>query len=276
MIVDGKLIARGLKNQLISRVRSNDRRLKLGVLIAHETPEIRQFVDIKKRFGAEIGVTVEVMQLGVLEQKSESLLQKILHVTRECDGLVLQLPLPSQYHLDSVLNLFPLSHDVDVIGNTAFQQHKEGMLPFLPPVVGAIAEILHQQNVLLAGRKVLVIGEGRLVGSPAVFWAERLGAEVSVVTKRVGVLADLAPTADVIILGAGSPGLLTPDMIKQGVMIFDAGTSETEGVVKGDADPACADKAMLFTPTPGGIGPITVAKVFENLLTLVDLKARRV
>jgi methylenetetrahydrofolate dehydrogenase (NADP+)/methenyltetrahydrofolate cyclohydrolase len=215
------------------------------------------------------------MQLGVLEQKSESLLQKILHVTRECDGLVLQLPLPSQYHLDSVLNLFPLSHDVDVIGNTAFQQHKEGMLPFLPPVVGAIAEILHQQNVLLAGRKVLVIGEGRLVGSPAVFWAERLGAQVSVVTKRVGVLADLAPTADVIILGAGSPGLLTPDMIKQGVMIFDAGTSETEGVVKGDADPACADKAMLFTPTPGGIGPITVAKVFENLLTLVDLKARR-
>jgi methylenetetrahydrofolate dehydrogenase (NADP+)/methenyltetrahydrofolate cyclohydrolase len=229
-------------------------------------------VSLKQRFGAEIGVSVDVVQLGVMAQKSEMLLQTILHATRDFDGLVLQLPLPPQYHLESVLNLFPLSHDVDVIGNTAYQQHKEGTLPFLPPVVGAIAEVLQSQGIKLAGMNVLVVGSGRLVGGPAALWATKLGANVTVVNAETGNLAAQAPNADVLILGAGKPGLITPDMIKADAIVLDAGTSETEGVVRGDADPACAEKARVFTPTPGGIGPITVAKVFENLFTLTDLK----
>lgn len=275
MIIDGVAIARDLRNGLKIRVQKSDHHLKLGVLVVHETPEMRQFVELKRRFGAEIGVEVEVILLSAFEQKSEDLLRHVLHATRDFDGLVLQLPLPPQFHLDSVLSLFPLSHDVDVIGNTAFQQHKEGMLPFLPPVVSAIAEILHRQNITLAGRKVLVVGEGRLVGAPVRHWAQRVGGLVTVVSTLTGNISALAPGADVIILGAGSPGLLTPDMVKEGVIILDAGTSESEGVVKGDADPACAEKAIIFTPTPGGIGPVTVAKLFENLLTLVDLKDKR-
>jgi methylenetetrahydrofolate dehydrogenase (NADP+)/methenyltetrahydrofolate cyclohydrolase len=276
MIIDGKLIARELKTALKPRVQLLPHRVTLGVLVAHETPLIRQFVELKRRFGEDIGVDVEEILLTAFEQKSEDLLQHLLHATRKYNGLILQLPLPPQFHLESVLGIFPLTHDVDVIGNTAFQQHKEGRLPFLPPVIGAMAEILHRQGITLAGRKVLVVGEGRLVGAPAVSWAQHVGGLVSLVTKKTGgTLADLAPDADVIILGAGSPGLLTPDMVKEGAIILDAGTSESQGVVRGDADPACAAKAMIFTPTPGGIGPITVAKIFENLLTLVDLKEKQ-
>lgn len=275
MVIDGIGIAHELRTQLKNTLQHLGRRLVLGIIIAHETPEIRKFVALKQRFGKEIGVEIAVMQLGVLEQHNEALLQLLLHSTRTCDGLVLQLPLPHQYHLDSVFNLFPLSHDVDVIGNTAFQQHKEGTLPFLPPVIGAVADILHRQGVMLVGRNVLVVGDGRLVGAPAVPWIERLGGQVHVVTKLTGNLADSAPKADVIILGAGSPGLLKPEMVKPGAIILDAGTSESEGVLRGDADPRCAEVASVFTPTPGGIGPITVAKVFENLLTLTRLKARQ-
>jgi len=70
------------------------------------------------------------------------------------------------------------------------------------------------------------------------------------------------------VLGAGKPGIITPEIIKDGVVMFDAATSETKGLLKGDVDPACSEKASVFTPVPGGIGPITVAKLFENLLEL--------
>ena len=83
-----------------------------------------------------------------------------------------------------------------------------------------------------------------------------------------GDVAGATIQADVIVLGAGSPGLLTPQMVKVGAVIFDAGTSEAAGRLAGDADPACAGRASLFTPVPGGIGPITVAMIFKNVLAL--------
>jgi methylenetetrahydrofolate dehydrogenase (NADP+)/methenyltetrahydrofolate cyclohydrolase len=95
---------------------------------------------------------------------------------------------------------------------------------------------------------------------------------VDVVNKGTEDVGALTREADVIMLGAGVPGLLQPDMVKEGAVILDAGTSETAGVVKGDADPSCAEKASLFTPSPGGIGPITVAMIFKNLLALKGLR----
>jgi len=272
MIIDGKSIANDLKATLKTRAQHMDRRLRLGLIVVHETPEIHMFVALKKRFGEAIGVEVSVLHLPAVGASTESLLQFILHATHDHDGLVLQLPIPASFELDMVLNLFPLSHDVDVVGQTAFQQHKEHTLPFLPPVVGAMAEILHRQGVHMAARKVLVVGDGRLVGAPVIPWAENLGAQVTVANSTTDNIADLAREANVIVLGTGVPGLLKPDMVQEGVIILDAGTSEDGGVLRGDADPACAEKATIFTPTPGGIGPITVAKVFENLFMLDRIK----
>lgn len=272
MIVDGRLIAHEIKATLQMRMQKRTRPVVLGILIAHETLAIRKFVELKEAFGKSIGVEVKTVKLSQLEQKTENFLRLMLHATRDVDGLVLQLPLPAHVELVPLLKLFPLSHDVDVLGETAFQQFKERALPFLPPVVAALAEIIHRHAYSLAGRKVLVIGQGHLVGEPAAIWAKQLGAQVTSVTAATLNVPELAREADVIITGAGVPGLVTPDMIKDGVMLLDAGTSESGGVLRGDVAPECAAKATLFTPTPGGIGPITVAKVFENLLTLTELK----
>jgi methylenetetrahydrofolate dehydrogenase (NADP+)/methenyltetrahydrofolate cyclohydrolase len=275
MEIEGNLIARELKRELLERVQRADKKLSLGIIVVRETPAIRQFVEVKRRFGTDVHVNVEVLQLGQLEQNDEKLLQLLLHSTRSYDGLILQLPIPASFNLDNALSLYPLSHDVDVLGNTAFQQFKEKTLPFLPPVVGAIKEVLERNGQRLTGKKVLVVGEGRLVGAPAGIWAEREGAYVTTANKATENLSELTLDAEVIILGTGNPGLLTPDMIQDDVIIFDAGSGGTAGAIQGDADPSCATKASLFTPTPGGLGPITVAKVFENLLELHDIKSRR-
>ncbi len=275
MIIDGKLIAHELKTKLKERTYEIDPRLSLGIIVTEETPATKQFVTIKQAFGKNINVKTDVLTLGQFEQKDEDLLELILHASREYDGVVLQLPIPDHFNLSSVLNLYPFTQDVDVIGNASFQQFKEGSLPFLPPVVGAFAEILHKSKVRLTGKQVLVVGEGRLVGAPSAIWAERLGAFVTVATKETENLSELTEKADAIILGAGVPGLLKPDMIKDDVIILDAGGGDVDGKVFGDAVPECADKASIFTPTPGGIGPITVAKLFENLVALDDIKHSR-
>jgi len=252
-----------------------DSHLSLGVIVVHQNFTMNSFVEAKRRFGESVNITVNVINIPPHAQKTEELLHTVLRATRENDGVVLQLPLPRQYALDEVRNLFPLSHDVDVLGVTAYRQFTEGKLPFLPPVIGAFAEVLERQELVLAGKKVVIVGEGMLVGAPAAIWANRLGALVTVATRETQHLDSLTREADIIVLGAGSPGLLTPQMVKQGVVVFDAGTSEVEGSLQGDARPDVAEKASLFTPTPGGIGPITVAKLFENLLVLNDLKRKQ-
>lgn len=275
MIVDGTSIAREIRASLKDRIKRSGRRLLLGVIVAEETNEIRTFVRLKQQFGTDIGVEVEVIELASLKKDTETLLRTMLHATKTFDGIIVQLPLPRTIDLESLLNLYPLSHDVDVLGNTAFEQYREGALPFNPPVVSAMAEVLHRNGVRLAGYRVLVLGEGRLVGAPAAIWAQRMGATVKMANNATANIDDWVRGADIIICGTGSPGVVTPDKIREGVIILDAGTSEQGGVLKGDADPSCAEKARIFTPTPGGIGPITVAKVFENLLTLVDLKDKK-
>ena len=105
-------------------------------------------------------------------------------------------------------------------------------------------------------------------------WLKKKGIHPFVITKETSNIAHYLKDADVIISGAGSPGLIKPDMLKDDVVLIDAGTSEVSGTIKGDADPECASKCSLFTPVPGGMGPITVVMLFKNLITLAKRATR--
>ncbi len=275
MIVDGNRIATTLQRALEPRLRALVRKPKLAVVVVHETPQMKIFVALKQQFGAALRIPVDVVRMSPVKQSEEELLRLILHTTKNYDGVIVQLPLPKEYQLDEVLHLYPLSHDVDVIGTIAYQQFEEDALPFMPPVVAAFTEVLHQTHVKVVGKKTVVVGKGRLVGAPAAIWAERFGADVTVVDKSTADIPSIMRGADIVILGAGKAHFLKPDMVKDGVIILDAGSSEMNGSLVGDADPSVAEKASVFTPTPGGIGPITIAKVFENLITLSELKQQQ-
>jgi methylenetetrahydrofolate dehydrogenase (NADP+)/methenyltetrahydrofolate cyclohydrolase len=125
-------------------------------------------------------------------------------------------------------------------------------------------------EVFFPMQRVVIAGKGRLVGAPAEVWAKKQGAAVQVITRDTQDNERAIQDAQILILGAGSPWFVTPDMVRDDVIIFDAGTSEDSGELKGDAHPDCAKKASLFTPVPGGIGPITIAILLRNLVTLVS------
>ncbi len=271
MLAEGKLIADQIGESLREEIRRKRLSLVLTDIITEDNPVVERFVRAKMRFAESIGVQMLVERLKPMEG-ADVLLGKILHLTKTSDGIIVQTPFSARITAEDVYHILPVTHDVDVLGTTAYAQFRDNKLPILPPVVGAVQEILRHYGHSVTGKKIAVIGAGRLVGAPVTIWVERMGAHVQNASAQVIDITPITRDADIIILGAGSPGLLKPDMIKEGVIILDAGTSEAEGQIAGDADPACAEKALLITPTPGGIGPVTVAMLFKNLLTLYQLR----
>ncbi|HVU75577.1 MAG TPA: bifunctional 5,10-methylenetetrahydrofolate dehydrogenase/5,10-methenyltetrahydrofolate cyclohydrolase, partial [Candidatus Paceibacterota bacterium] len=183
----------------------------------------------------------------------------------EVQGLIVQLPLPEEIETEKVLAAIPPYLDVDGINPTVVEDARLVQAP----VAGAVREILQYSRIDSHGKTCVVVGAGRLVGAPAAHLMKVLGAFVSVVTLESGSLEELKK-ADIAILGAGNPGFVKPEMLKSHVVLIDAGTSEQAGKVAGDADPSCADVASLFTPVPGGVGPVAVAMIFKNLLDLAQ------
>ncbi len=267
MIVNGREIAEEIKKELREKIveLSAASKPRLALVIVGENPTIERFVSAKKKFAADIGVSVSEIRLPSAVS-TESAILAVQRVAETAEGIVVQLPLPLSLNAEAVLNAIPAEADVDALSQESARQF-EIKSSVMPPVIGAIQEVLIRHSIFLGGKKVLVVGQGKLVGQPAAIWFKRQGTAVTVCDMGDD-LSALAQDADIIVLGAGVPGLLRPEMIKQGVIILDAGTSEEGGKVVGDADPACAEKAALFTPTPGGIGPITVAMLFKNLVDL--------
>lgn len=271
MRIDGRAIAEEMAQELAATIRERRLHMSLAIIQSDESLVTQKFVAAKRKYAERIGVMVEVVELRPLDT-GEELLRTVLRAGRDHDGIIIQLPLPPQFQIETVRQILPITHDVDLLGATAYEAFETGRLSIMPPVVGAIAEIAARHSVTLAGKRTVVVGQGRLVGAPASVWARRMGAQVTAISKSTPDLAASLADAEIVIAGAGAPGLITPEMVPEGIIIFDAGTSEAEGKLAGDADPSCEAKAALFTPTPGGIGPVTIGMIFKNLLALHGLR----
>lgn len=263
MIIDGQALAANIYDSLAEQIEEMNQAPHLTIFTCSPNLATQKYLALKKKKSALVGVGINVIEFPPT-CTTEEMVQTIRQAQMQTDGIIVQLPLPLHVDTKAVLEAVPGSYDVDAM-------HYDGTeKEILPPVVGAIAEICQAHDVLLATQQVVVVGHGLLVGQPAAIWAQRQGAHVTVLTKEtseVELKASIAH-ADIIILGAGQPGMVTSDMVKEGVLIFDAGAAEESGVLRGDADPACAPKASLFTPVPGGIGPLTVALLLRNLTKL--------
>jgi len=144
--------------------------------------------------------------------------------------------------------------------------------------VGAIAALAAEAGLTeWEQSQVTVVGRGRLVGLPAAKYFSDAGAQVTIIDEKTDPLQRSAAlsASDVIVSGAGVPHMITVEMVKEGVIIFDAGTSEESGKLAGDVTPEVAQKASLFTPVPGGIGPLTIVSLLENVFLLANAQNTR-
>lgn len=260
MIIDGKALAGEIYTQLEEQG-FGERGLSLGIVCCEPTAVIESFVRIKARAAERLGVRLVRRDVPAREGGA-GIIRAVEKLVRDTHGIIVQLPLPTDIDTEKVLAAIPGLRDVDGISSSPC---------VMSPVARAVSYVLTHGGVNLAGRRAVVVGAGRLVGAPVARMFAEGGADVRVITKEAGSLDDLR-SADIVVSGAGEPGLIRPDMIRDGVVLIDAGTSEQGGKVRGDADPACAAKCSVFTPVPGGIGPVAVAMIFENLGELAAVR----
>ncbi len=253
MIIDGKKISEEIKKTL------NGKGLKLAIVAVAPDEASKKFISQKIKFAEDIGAKTRLYELpeDITTSQLRKKMAEISHI-KENDGVILQLPLPSQIKTQYVLNGITVSKDVDVLSSRAFGDFATGHSKILPPVVGAVKLIFDKYNVDFKNKNIVVVGSGKLVGKPVATWLINQNATFSVLDKYTLNPKTYTLTADIIISGTGKKNLITPDMVKDGVILIDVG----------DADPKVADKCSLFTPAIGGLGPLTVAMVFKNLIEL--------
>lgn len=268
MIIDGRSIAEDIYTDLAPRYASLGRKVKLGIVVVGENPVIASFVRIKERSASRLGV--EMVRTDLPESATEKeIIDAVRALNGNADAVIVQLPLPKGISTNNVLASVPNEKDVDAL-NPDIPEDKRFVHA---PVALAAVEILERSHVPIKNTRAVVVGAGRLVGGPSAWLLRSLGARVSVFSLEEGSIDDLKD-ADIIVSGAGNPGFIKPEHIKKGVALIDGGTSELNKRIAGDADPACAEKAAVFTPVPGGVGPVAVSMIFRNILALVQRNER--
>lgn len=276
MLIDGRAIAEEIMTKLARVVSDFSAPPSLAIVIVGDDSVIESFVRIKKKVATKLGVPVIERRFSTSMQGTE-----LLHAISELgkntaiDGIIIQLPLPPPINTQIILDAVPAEKDVDMLSTESVAAFRRGDAIALPPIAGAIQEILERNNVTVAGKEALVLGYGRLVGVPAALFLRHNGAHATVVDKPIPNIAEHVRESDIVICGIGNPGFLRKEWLKKDAVVIDAGTSEAGGKIVGDAEPKCAEVASIFTPVPGGVGPIAVAMIFKNLLILASSRVQK-
>src|SRR3989344_1327799 len=272
MTIDGKRIAEEIRRELEVRVRgvgkSASRRIRLAIIQAGENEVSAKFIKQKEKFASEAWIETRIYNLpqGIFTNELRKKVAEVCHI-KQNDGVIIQLPLPKQINTQYILNGIILKKDVDVLSEKAMGKFLAGK-GILPPVTGAVKEIFDRHKVEVKGKNIVIVGAGMLVGKPTAIWLINEGATVTVLNEFTLEAKSYLLKANIIVSGVGKPGIITEDMVREGAIVIDAGTSEQSGKLVGDVSPDVEKMASLFTPVPGGVGPITVAMVFKNLLEL--------
>lgn len=228
---------------------------RLAIVQTKDDPAINKYVSLKKAYGGDIGAEVTLCKTG--QGKAAGLLNE-LSGDKSVHGIIVQLPLARPEETDRLVNLIAPAKDVDGLGQKS---------PWPAAAPTAINWLLAGYNVELRGVKILIVGKGRLVGLPLYKLWRDTGLDVTAADETTQGLKELTLAARIIVTAAGRPRLITPDMLRPDSIVIDAGTSSEDGRLVGDLDPAVYDRHDLsLTPPIGGVGPLTVAALFDNLL----------
>jgi methylenetetrahydrofolate dehydrogenase (NADP+)/methenyltetrahydrofolate cyclohydrolase len=233
---------------------------KLAIIRTNPDPVVDSYMRLKQDYGADILVDVDVHTI----EQSEAL-QRIAELNDDpsVHGIIVQIPLPDPGQTTEILNAVAASKDVDGLAAET---------DFDPATPLAINWLLAGYNIDLASKHIVVVGHGRLVGKPLVKIWQSSNYDVTVVDKTVESLTDVTREADVLICATGVPGLIKADMIKSNAVIVDAGVATDKNGLVGDVDQSVRELPdITITPEKGGVGPLTVCALFDNVI----LAARR-
>lgn len=241
--------------QVRGLIQSNNITPKLVIIRTNPDPVVDSYMRLKTSYGHDIGVDVDVRTID----QSEALQTiKAANKDQSIHGIIVQIPLPDPSQTTEILNAVSSAKDVDGLGQTA---------EYDPATPMAINWLLAGYNVDLAGKKLVIVGKGRLVGQPLARIWKASGLDVTTLDKQSGELGKITRSADVLVCATGVPGLIKKDMVKAGAVIVDAGVAtDSNGLVGDVAGDVRTLDDLKITPEKGGVGPLTVSALFENVI----------
>lgn len=276
-IIDGRKI----KEELLKEIREKVLTLPFtpifcDILVGGD-PVSASYVRIKAKNAESVGIkfrTAEFPNTTTNEEIIEEIenLNKVPHMC----GVIVQLPLPDHIDRKKILDSIDPDIDVDCLGSLTSEKfyNNSGELGY--PTAIACLKILDSLDLDLSNKKIVVLGQGTLVGRPVAHILRSRGLLIETIDRQTENISELLKNADIIISGIGRGKFITGDMVKKDVIIIDAGTSEENGSVVGDVDfESVKDIASYITPSPGGVGPVTVAMLLENVLKVAENKKIR-
>ncbi len=273
MRTDGKEIASEVRAQLkeqLEKIKSEYNEIpKLSTILVGDDPSSHVYVKRKEQAANELGIKFEKHTLNA-NVSTEEILELIEKLNNDdtCNAILVQLPLPNQ-DTERILQSIDPKKDVDCL-----HPFNIGMLSnemknhLLPPTVAAIMKFIEDEEI--AGRKIVIIGTGKLVGLPLSIYLINKNATVITCNKHTPNWGIYTKDAEIIVSCAGVPNLIQENMVKQGAKIIDAGINKVGDSVVGDVDYENVSKKALVTPVPGGVGPVTVEMLLKNTLDLFE------
>ena len=269
-VIDGKLVSKKIREELkfkIEEQKSLGKTFKLSVIIVGNDPASEIYVNNKAKGCAEVGILSETVKMP--ESTTQEELERVILERVQDDGvtgILVQLPLPRHLDSKSALKLIPPEKDVD-----GFSDGNVGKLTlfsddalFSCTPFGMI-KLLEYYNVPLEGKHAVVIGRSNIVGKPMALMLLKKNCTVTVCHTKTQNLAEITKNADILVCAVGVKHLVTKDMVKDGVVVLDAGINRVDGKIYGDVDyDGVSQKASFITPVPGGVGPMTITMLLYN------------
>lgn len=268
--IDGRAIAVRLRHALRCRALALARQgvvPHLAFVLLGESGPARVYVSRIEKLAKPLGIQVTRRELP--STITPSMLERevgALNADSAVDGILVQMPLPEHLSAAHLSSIIEQRKDVDGITIQNAGRLYLGLPGHPPSTASAILHILTESGVAIAGRHAVIVGRSDIVGHPAAELLLNRDATVTVTHRQTRDLAACTRLADLLVVAAGSPGLITPQMISRGVVIVDAGINVTDSGVVGDIDERCWDVASLITPVPGGVGPVTNAVLLRGVI----------
>ncbi|GAA1207950.1 bifunctional methylenetetrahydrofolate dehydrogenase/methenyltetrahydrofolate cyclohydrolase [Prauserella alba] len=278
-ILDGKATKDAIFAELTPRVAALAERgitPGLGTVLVGDDPGSHSYVKAKHSDSAKVGVNS--IRRDLPEDTTQVELEKVideLNADPACTGYIVQLPLPAHLDENAILERIPPEKDADGLAPISLGRLVLGEQGALPCTPLGIIELLRRYDVPLKGANVTVVGRGITVGRTIGLLLTRRSENATVTLCHTGTrdLASEVGRADIVVAAAGSPGLITPDMVKPGAAVLDVGVSRVDGKLAGDVAPGVDEVAGFLSPNPGGVGPMTRAMLVSNVVEAAERAA---
>lgn len=277
-IISGKEVAAVLNEGTAAKVAELKNKgigVSLAVIIVGDDPASKVYVNNKKKACEKLGITSYEYVLPE-STTQEELMQTVKELNERADvnGILCQLPLPKHLDSNAVIDAIAPEKDVDCFSPTNVGLLNIGRGRLSPCTPAGIMDMLEYKNISVSGKHCVVIGRSNIVGKPMSALLLATDATVTVCHSKTQNLKEITKTADVLIAAVGRPKFVTADMVKDGAVVIDVGIHRTEsGKLCGDVDfDSVEPKASYITPVPGGVGPMTIARLMRNTVTAAKLQ----